>query len=226
MIILCVFSIGIEAQDAWFIESDSIQNAEAFIILPDSGRNVVRNTPADTTYNFIADTMTFKPNPTKAIIYSAIIPGLGQIYNRKYWKLPLVYGSFIGCFYAITWNNGQYNGYKKAFIDFEDKDENTQSWQDYVPPSYPKGIDEWTAEQKNRFSSSLKAKKDYYRYYRDMSWIITIGVYAIWIIDAYVDAQLFDFDVSPDLSMRAAPVLFDKTPVSSRSFGLQLSFTF
>jgi hypothetical protein len=227
MIGFCLFSGGIKAQDMQFIEPDSVQNTDAFIILPDSCINVARNANTDIIINALTDTtMAFKPNPTRAIIYSAIVPGFGQIYNRKYWKLPLVYGSFMGCIYAINWNNSQYSSYKKAFIDFEDKDENTQSWRDYVPAFYPKNVDEWTAGQKNRFSSNLKAKKDYYRYYRDMSWIITIGVYTIWIIDAYVDAQLFDFDVSPDLSMRAAPVLFDKTPVSSRSFGLQLSFTF
>jgi hypothetical protein len=223
--------MGMKAQDMQFVETDSIQNADALLIFSDSLRSdsipiLERTVAEDATRNLPVDTMIFKPNPTRAIIYSAIVPGLGQIYNRKYWKLPLVYGSFIGCTYAITWNNTQYNGYKKAFIDLSDTDENTDSWKDYKPASYPANTDEWTAEQKNQFSSRLKANKDYYRYYRDMSWIVTIGVYAIWIIDAYIDAQLFDFDVSTDLSMRATPVLFDKTPVSSRSFGLQLSFTF
>ncbi|MDR1611032.1 MAG: DUF5683 domain-containing protein [Candidatus Symbiothrix sp.] len=215
-----------KAQDIQSIEIDSARNADAFIILSDSSKDVSHNAPGDTIYNIIVDTMAFKPNPTRAVIYSAIFPGLGQIYNRKYWKLPLVYGSFIGCYYAINWNNSQYTGYKKAFIEFNDNDEATTSWKDYVPFSYPKNINEWTADQKSKFSSRLQSSKDYYRYYRDMSWIITIGVYAIWIIDAYVDAQLFDFDVSPDLSMRVSPVFFDKTPVNSRSFGLQLGFTF
>jgi hypothetical protein len=177
------------------------------------------------TVLFLQDT-AFKPNSTKAIIYSAIVPGLGQMYNRKYWKLPLVYGSFIGCAYAVNWNNNQYTGYKEAFIAFEDVDETTDLWKVYVPRSYPEDLNEWTGEQKNRFSSALKAKKDYYRNYRDMSIIITVGVYALWIIDAYVDARLFDFDVSPDLSMRVEPVLFEKTAANSRSLGLQLNFTF
>jgi hypothetical protein len=222
----CLFSIGIKAQEASSIETDSIQNnAEALVILPDSGRDSAHSVSIVRKVS-TTDTMIFKPNSKRAILYSAVVPGLGQIYNRKYWKLPLVYGSFIGCVYAINWNNGQYTGYKKAFMEFGTADENADSWKAYVPRSYPKNLDEWTADQKSRFSSALKAKKDYYRYYRDMSIIVTVGVYAIWIIDAYVDAQLFDFDVSPDLSMRAAPVIFDKTAVSSRSFGLQLSFTF
>ena len=59
----------------------------------------------------------FKPNPTKAVIYSAIFPGLGQIYNRKYWKLPLVYGAFMGCAYAISWNNRNYSDYSQAYME-------------------------------------------------------------------------------------------------------------
>jgi hypothetical protein len=220
LIVFCLFSIEIKAQEVQFVEMDSIRNnAETLVILQDTGKNVSHSV-------FKRDTKIFKPNSTTAVLYSAIVPGLGQIYNRKYWKLPLVYGSFIGCAYAINWNNGQYVGYKEAFMGFGDSDEATDSWKAYVPRSYPQNLDEWTADQKNRFSSALKSKKDYYRYYRDMSIIVTIGVYAVWIIDAYVDAQLFDFDVSPDLSMRAAPVIFDKTVGSSRSLGLQLSFTF
>lgn len=169
----------------------------------------------------------YKANSTRALLYSAIFPGLGQIYNRKYWKLPLVYGSFLGCIYAITWNGTQYNGYRKAYLDFIDDDPNTKSWEDYRYGSY-KSIEpeDWTPDMNSKFSSALKSAKDYYRRYRDMSYIITIGVYAIWMIDAYIDAQLFDFDISPDLNVRIEPVLFDRTPYSDRSFGMQLSLVF
>lgn len=211
----CLFFFRMKAQEVQVIEQrDTVRND--FIKSETTSLETVLS-PRDTA---------FKPNSTKAIIYSAIVPGLGQMYNRKYWKLPLVYGSFIGCAYAVNWNNNQYTGYKEAFIAFEDADETTDSWKVYVPRSYPEDLNEWTGDQKNRFSSALKAKKDYYRNYRDMSIIITVGVYAFWIIDAYVDAQLFDFDVSPDLSMRVDPVLFEKTAANSRSLGLQLSFTF
>jgi len=173
----------------------------------------------------------FKPNSKKAVILSAIFPGLGQIYNRKYWKLPLVYGSFIGCAYAITWNGNQYNGYRSAYINFlyymNGKPNDNNSWDVYRYGSYlsqePK---DWTSAMQSQFSTALKSARDYYRRYRDMSYIITVGVYAIWIIDAYVDAQLFDFDINPDLSMHIAPVLFDRTAVNTRSVGMQLSFAF
>jgi len=226
MIGFCLFSNEVKAQEVQLVKIDSLQNADDLFTFSDSLRNDSTLLLKGSSVSLTVDTMTFKPNPTRAILFSAIVPGLGQIYNRKYWKLPLVYGSFIGCVYAMTWNNTQYKGYKQAYIDFVDPNSKYDSWKDYRPPSYPENIDNWTDQQRTQFSSRLKAQRDYYRYYRDMSRIITVGVYALWIVDAYVDAQLFDFDVSPDLSMRATPVFFEKTPVGSRSYGLQLSFTF
>jgi len=173
----------------------------------------------------------FKPNSTKAVLLSAAFPGLGQIYNRKYWKLPLVYGSFIGCAYAITWNANQYNGYESAYSNFlkymNNKPSNDAAWDVYRYGSYLKQDPaDWSPSMQTQFSNALKSAKDYYRRYRDMSIIITIAVYALWMIDAYVDAQLFDFDISPDLSMHVSPVMFDRTAVNTRSVGMQLSFGF
>jgi len=223
---LCLFSTEMKAQSIQPVEVDSIQYTDDFLFFSDTLRNNSTLLLEENPVYLAVDTMAFLPSPARAVLFSAVVPGLGQIYNRKYWKLPLVYGSFIGCAYAVTWNNTQYTGYKRAFIEFLDTDEDKDFWKDYAPPSYPANVGDWSDQLKTQFSSRLKAQKDYYRYYRDMSIIITVGVYALWMIDAYVDAQLFDFDVSPDLSMRAAPVFFDKTPVNSRSFGLQLSFTF
>ena len=70
------------------------------------------------------DMEPFKPNPTKAVIFSAILPGLGQIYNKAYWKLPIVYGGFMGCIYAITWNNRNYKDYSAAYFDLVSDAEN------------------------------------------------------------------------------------------------------
>lgn len=167
----------------------------------------------------------FKPNPKKAVIYSAIFPGLGHIYNRKYWKLPLVYGAYLGCAYAISWNGNQYNGYRKAYRDISDKDPDTNSWINYQRGGNPNPY-EWTESDKVNLKERLKRGKDIYRRYRDLSYIVTVGVYALTMIDAYVDAQLFNFDISQDLSMQVEPVVFDKSTFNSRSFGLQCSFKF
>ena len=163
----------------------------------------------------------FKPNPTKAVLYSVFFPGLGQLYNRKYWKLPIVYGGFIGCAYAITWNGTQYNDYRKAYQDINN---GGSSWHNYLPV----GVDpeSLTQSQMSYYISAFKNKKDFYRRNRDLSIIVTVGLYALCMLDAYVDAQLFDFDINPDLSMRIEPVFFDKHEFNTCTLGLQCSIKF
>lgn len=165
----------------------------------------------------------FKPDPTRAVIYSAICPGLGQIYNRKYWKLPLVYGSFMGCVYAITWNNKNLKDYSQAYGDIMSDDPvKNNSWENFLP--YNANPEDYIHNE--TFINQLKRRKDYYRRYRDLSIIITGLVYAICMIDAYVDAQLFDFDISPNLSMHVAPVVTPSSQFGSRSYGVSCSFNF
>ena len=171
----------------------------------------------------IAPSYMFKPSPQKAVIYSAIFPGLGQVYNRKYWKLPIVYGGFVGFTYAITWNNGYYQDYLGAYQDIVDGNPETVRWHNMLPFGMdPETIDEaW-------FTDVLQQRKDYYRYYRDLSVIGTIAWYLLAIVDAYVDAQLFDFDMSPDLSMRIEPAIMrdDRNSYLGNSYGLQWSVSF
>ena len=221
-ILFCIYPVCSFAQTDDLSEKDSISVSKNFPLQTDTVRvDSLLNGKMPLTHE------KFKPSSTKSALYAAIFPGLGQIYNRKYWKLPLVYGSFIGCIYAITWNGNQYNGYRKAYLDFIDNDPNTNSWDDYRYGNYLRqDYDSWSDAMKSNFSDALKSAKDYYRRYRDMSYIITVGVYAIWIVDAYVDAQLFDFDITPDLSMHIAPVMFDRTAFNSRSIGMQLSLAF
>ena len=166
----------------------------------------------------------FKPDPKKAVLYSAIFPGLGQVYNRKYWKLPILYGGFVGLSYAITWNNSHYQDYFDAQRALLDNDPtNDHVWKKMLPF----GMDPETAD-KNWFSGVLKDRKNYFRYYRDFSIILTVALYGLGIVDAYVDAQLFEFDVSPDLSMRVEPVIFKKTDSNylANSYGFRCSFSF
>ena len=219
---LCLFTVCCLAQTVDISVNDGIPVSESLLIQIDTVRidSLVYE-------KLLLKTEKFSPDSKKATIYAAIFPGLGQVYNRKYWKLPLVYGSFIGCAYAINWNGNQYSGYRKAYIDFIDEDPDTNSWDAYRYGNYQRTeFDEWTEDMKRNFANTLKSARDYHRRNRDLSYIVTVGVYALWIIDAYVDAQLFNFDVSPDLSMRIEPVLFDRTPGGNRSIGMQLSFAF
>lgn len=159
---------------------------------------------------YVDTTNTFKPNPIKAVWLGAIIPGYGQIVNRSYWKLPIVYAGFLGCTYAITLNSTRYETYKKAYFDKIDSNPNTNSFL-----QFPNG--DKLSEQ------VLKSAYDQYRRYRDMSIFITVGFYAITLIEAYVDAQLFDFDITPDLSMHIRPALLQNEYGQSNKAGLQFS---
>lgn len=158
----------------------------------------------------------FKPSSKKALLY-ALIPGGGQIYNRKYWKLPIVYGGYLGLTYAITWNGSKYNDYSKAYKSIMT---GTDDWRT-IFPSYDNSS--WTTDQ---LASSFKRQRDYFRRNRDLAIIATVGVYALCMIDAYVDAELYDFDISPDLSLRVEPIISGPTQYMPASFGLQCSLTF
>ena len=220
--IIGFFSVNLQAQDEFLIEKDSIRISGVFAAFKDTLAvdSLVSNLKAK----------EFSPNPTKAVLYSAFFPGLGQIYNRKYWKLPLVYGSAIGCVYAVSWNGTQYRGYKNAYRDLYDGDPVTNSWQHYNYKYYGGSADippeKWSPSALNGFGDRLKNGRDIFRRNLELSYIVSVGVYLIWMIDAYVDAQLFDFDISEDLSFKVKPVLFERTLASSRSFGLQCSITF
>ncbi len=159
--------------------------------------------PAETQRT--AEPIQWKPDPLRAVWMGVILPGYGQIYNRSYWKLPIVYGGFMGCAYAITWNNRLYTDYKQAYRDIlTDTDGTKTSYLDILPEGY-------TIERmggKSNYTNVLKNKQNTYRRYRDLSIVATVVVYALSLIDAYVDAQLFDFDISTDLSMTVEPQLY------------------
>lgn len=165
----------------------------------------------------------FKPNPTKAVLYSAIFPGLGQFYNRKYWKLPIVYGGALGLVYAITWNGRVYNDYNQAFRDLV-LNVPGGSYMNYLPVGHTPDNNNYNGRE--GFQNALKKKKDFFRRNRDLAIIASVGVYALCMIDAYVDAQLYDFDVSPDLTMRVTPVVWGPSSYSKMAIGLQCNIIF
>lgn len=149
------------------------------------------------------------PNPTRATWLAIVFPGGGQIYNRKYWKLPIVYGGFAGCAYALTWNNNMYRDYSKAYLDIMDGDPSTTSYYDLIRGNVV--IDEINGAGVSQYSAALKRQKDYYRRYRDISVFAFIGVYLLSIVDAYVDAELSNFDIGPDISMRVEPAVINNS---------------
>jgi len=166
-------------------------------------------------------------SPHKATFYSAVLPGLGQVYNHKYWKLPILYAGIGGLGYAIGFNTKYYRDYKAAYRDFIIKDPNNKSYLDFLPPS-------WTEEDLENpqnaswFQTALENKKNYYRRYRDLSFIGMTILYVLNLMDASVDAHLSTFDISDDLSLRVDPVLMDPYPsvYSKSGGGVKLSINF
>lgn len=131
-----------------------------------------------------------KHSPFKATIMSAALPGMGQVYNGKWWKVPIIYGAFGGLIYSSVANDIKFRTYKKAYLIRVDDDPNT------------------TDEFEGQYSdANLRELVDFYQRNRDISLIFTGVIYALNIIDASVDAHLKDFDVSDDLSLKVRPTL-------------------
>ena len=166
----------------------------------------------------------FRPDPIRSMWLGLVFPGGGQIYNRKYWKLPIFYGGFLGCAYALTWNGQMLRDYSQAYLDIMDDDPNTKSYEQMLPLGYD------ISGKEERFKEIFKNKKNYFRKYRDMSIFAFAGVYLLAVIDAYVDAELSSFDISPDLSMRLEPTLLAPCGTGMRHLqaapGIQCSLTF
>lgn len=165
---------------------------------------------------------SFTPDPNKATWAGIVFPGGGQIYNHKYWKLPIVYGGFLGCAYALNWNNQMYSDYSQAYLDIMDDDPGTASYEDFLPPRYN------VEANKDYLKRVFKNRKDNYRRQRDMSIFCFIGVYLISVVDAYVDAELSNFDITEDLTVQVRPSLIDSRGSVQRNqaYGLQCSFNF
>ena len=187
---------------------------------------------ADSTQTATVSATAWKPDPNRATWLAVIVPGLGQIYNQSYWKLPIVYGAFMGCAYAISWNGGMYNDYKTAYRDIltdtELSTDPSRSYNAILPPGY-------TIESmggRTQYTATLNSRQNRYRRFRDISIAATVAVYVLTIIDAYVDAQLFDFEISPDLTLNVSPDIHLNSPrntfspVQQQSAEIKLALTF
>ena len=171
------------------------------------------------------DWNTWTPDPQRALWLALVIPGAGQIYNRKYWKLPIIYGGFMGCIYALTWNNMMYKDYSQAYLDIMDNDPGTASYNKFLHLGRTV-----TKDNEERYKQLFKNRKDKYRRWRDMSFFVMLGVYALSVIDAYVDAELSVFDISKDLTLKVEPTVIPNrmggNPLEAQSIGVNCSLNF
>jgi len=157
-----------------------------------------------------------KHSPAKAAMMSAVMPGLGQIYNRKYWKLPIVYaavGISVGVF--LNWQN-EFSRYRRAYVDIMDGNPYTNFHETLGFPSY------YTNEMKVQW---ITKRKDDLRTWRDWSIVAVVAAYALNIIDANVDAHLMDFNLDDNISLNIQPCFLENS-FNSKKIGLSLRLTF
>ncbi len=185
LLVLCMFS-GI-----WFVDSATAQAISDTIPVADS-------------------VLMKKHSPRKATMYSTLVPGLGQIYNRKYWKLPILYAGFGVMTYFIVTNTDSYLDYRCAYIESVNGNYNGNY-----------------SELVNRYSEAeLLSATDYYRRNLELSILITALWYVLNIIDATVDAHLYTYNINENLSLRVAPDLLPPANAFKIQPGLKLSFRF
>lgn len=163
----------------------------------------------------------FNPDPTRAVWLSALCPGLGQLYNRRYWKLPIVVGAYMGLAYATSWNNGMLTDYTRAYRDLMDSDPNTNSYMNFFAPNVKE-------EDLNRtwVENVFRSRRNFFRRNRDLCIISMVGVYLLAMVDAYVDASLAHFDISPDLQVDWAPAVIPESRGGVPGVGVQWALTF
>ena len=145
-------------------------------------------------------------SPRKATIYSAVLPGLGQVYNRKYWKVPVIYLGFGTIVYFINWNNDNYQLFRRGYFDLIDDDPDTQGYLE-IEAVRRNNYDLSNPTHFNNLRTALMRQKDYFRRNRDLLFISMVGFYGLNIIDASVDAHFFNFDISDDLTLKWEPSL-------------------
>ena len=193
LLIFSCLSLAANAQEETH-DADSVP-----VILPDTGE---KYKPVDTVR---IKSYAERFDPRKASLYAAILPGMGQIYNKKYWKLPLVYGGFGWIGYWLTLRQNQYTDYKNQLFDILRTGTNSKD------PRITEEI--------------VRPAIDKVRRERDFMIILMGGMYILQIIDAHVDAHLKEFDVNPDLQVKFRPT-FNSDMLIGRQAGLSITFTF
>lgn len=239
MIAACLLTISMGIRAQVNVNADTLKmGTEGTLIIDDMPMDDIIGTTADdgtiiftdpapdsVFHKTRRDWSTWRPDPKRALWLAIVLPGAGQIYNRKYWKLPIVYGGFVGCIYALQWNDQMYRDYSQAYLDISDLDPTTHSYDQFLHLNT-----QITDSNKDRFKNLFKKRKDYYRRWRDMSFFVMLGVYAFSVIDAYVDAELSQFDISKDLSLTVEPAVMPNHNggdwLDSQSLGVSCKLNF
>jgi hypothetical protein len=192
-------------QDTLFTEQPQsfLNDTDIFVVEEDSliisGEIVPVNIPDDSSEKF--------HSPHRASMFASVIPGLGQFYNKKYWKIPILLGGIGGVAYAVSFNSERYSYYRNAYRDFIIRDPANKSYLDIIEGTFI------TEEQiyndyQQWFRDYLNNSKRRFKRFRDISYASVAAVYLISIIDATIDAHFYYFDISDDLSLKIVPTCF------------------
>ncbi|MBN2261891.1 MAG: hypothetical protein JW735_03200 [Prolixibacteraceae bacterium] len=160
--------------------------------------------------------------PRKATMYSAVLPGLGQVYNHQAWKVPFVYGGFVALGLTIKWNQDRYVGYKRSYIELNDKNPETRYYENYIDlSSYTINENSVSSDLNSRFMGGINL----YSRQRNIFIIATAAFYLLNVLDANVNAHFIDFDISEDLSLNLMQM--ESNPLNPKpAFGATLSYNF
>ena len=210
-LVICFCVSLINAQE----ENDSIPKATE----SDSLKTTLRSSGIIMQDSLFKKKKSFNPlAPSKAAFFSAILPGLGQVYNKRYWKVPIVYGAIGGSIYAYTWNNDNYQRLRTAFkrrqAGFTDDEFYDLKGDNAVGADPDLDIDDLEGQQE-RFQRD-----------RDLWLVVSIGLYALNIVDANVDAHLKQFNIDDDLSLDFEPFLDLNAVTNNPTYGMALTIKF
>lgn len=152
-------------------------------------------------------------SPVKATWMSAALPGLGQYYNGKYWKIPIIYAGFSSLAYFVMQNRYEYNRYKEAYA-LSAAVANPQDSDNVLVQTYT--------------TSQLLSQREFYQSNLELSYILTSVFYLLQIVDATVDAHLYDYNMDADLSFRVEPqwIPTEQGPRFVPGFGIQYKITY
>lgn len=176
-------------------------------------------------------------SPHKATMYSVMFPGLGQAYNKKYWKIPILYAGIGATIYAINWNTKNYKKFKSGFRDFSQyKDWKELSAEEKLETEEPTSksyesiltnidFESSTTTDDNYYKTYFQNGKDSFKHDRDLSYIILLGVYVLNIVDAAVDAHFTDFSVDDNLTINVQPAV-SYSAFTGNSVGFKCQITF
>lgn len=210
-LIFCFCFLLVNGQE----ENDSIPK----VTESDSLKTTLRSNGVIMQDSLLKKKKNFNPlGPSKAAFYSAMVPGLGQIYNKRYWKVPIVYGAIGGSIYAYTWNNDNYQRFRTAFkrrqAGFTDDE------------FYDINGDNSATDPPDLDAGDLENQQERFQRDRDLWLVVSIGLYALNIIDANVDAHLKQFNIDDDLSLDFEPFLDLNAVTNNPTYGMALTIKF